>query len=168
MKYLTRLTSLLLLLTLLMVSGAINAQSASGLQNLGSGLYQDASVFNLLKHQGKGGFSYDDALESSVVAKGGANTFPKNADDLLPDLPRDAKGRIYPNSHTRIRPEQHAIKPGKTYAPRHHGQHYHVETRLDPAKSWNNKKNVTKIKPSNYQPGHGTGFLPGEKFPGAK
>ncbi len=101
------------------------------------------------------------------VPKGGKNIFPDNPDDLLPDLPRDAKGRIYTSDRVRIRPEQHSLKPGETYAPRHHGQHYHVETRADPSKSWNNKNNVTKIKPDNYQVGHGTGFLPGEKFPGA-
>ncbi|MCB1875943.1 MAG: hypothetical protein KDH88_08215, partial [Chromatiales bacterium] len=111
--------------------------------------------------------SFGTIARKATVTKRAPNTFPKNADDLLPGLPRDAKGRIYPNSYTRIRPEQHPIKPGETYAPRHHGQHYHVETRIDPAKSWNNKKNVTKIKPPNYQPGYGTGFLPGEKFPGA-
>ena len=102
-----------------------------------------------------------------LATKSGANRFPKNADDLLSELPRDAKGRIYPSSKVRIRPEQHSLKPGETYAPRHHGQHYHVETRADPTKSWNNKKNVIKIKPVGYQPGQGTGFLPGEKFPGA-
>lgn len=101
------------------------------------------------------------------VPKGGKNSFPDNPDDLLSELPRDAKGRIYPSDKIRIRPEQHDLKPGEKYAPRHHGQHYHVETRADPNKSWNNKNNVTKIKPDNYQPGHGTGFLPGEKFPGA-
>ncbi len=93
--------------------------------------------------------------------------FPDNPDDLLADLPRDAKGRIYPSDKIRIRPEKHDLKPGETYAPRHHGQHYHVETRLDPSKSWNNKKNVIKIKPDGYKPGDGTGFLPGEGFPGS-
>jgi RHS repeat-associated protein len=93
------------------------------------------------------------------------NTFPKNPDDLLPDMPRTPKGHIEPNPHTRIRPEKHPLKPGETYAPRHHGQHYHVETRVNPSKSWNNPNNVTKIKPPGYVPGEGTGFLPGEKFP---
>ena len=92
--------------------------------------------------------------------------FPKNADDLLPELPRDAKGRIYPNQNTRIRPQQHPLQPGETYAPRHHGKHYHVEIRKDPTKSFNNKKNVIKVKPPGYKPGDGTGFLPGEDFPG--
>lgn len=95
------------------------------------------------------------------------NAFPKNPADLLPDMPRNAKGYIEPNQYTRIRPEQHALKPGETYAPRHHGQHYHVETRIDPTKSWNNPNNVIKVKPPGYVPGEGTGFLPGEKFPGA-
>jgi hypothetical protein len=32
------------------------------------------------------------------------------------------------------------MKPGEIYSPRRHGQHYHVETRLDSSISWNNKK----------------------------
>ncbi len=71
-----------------------------------------------------------------------------------------------PSDKVRIRPEQHPLKPGETYAPRHHGQHYHVETRKNVNKSWNNKKNVTKVKPDNYVQGEGTGFLPGENYPG--
>jgi RHS repeat-associated protein len=98
---------------------------------------------------------------------GGDNRFPKNPNDLMSDLPRDSKGRIHPSDNVRIRPEQHSRKSGETYSSRHHGQHYHVETRLDSSKSWNNKKNVIKIKPLGYKKGQGTGFLPGEKFPGA-
>jgi hypothetical protein len=93
------------------------------------------------------------------------NKFPSDPADLLPDLPRDAKGRIYPNDYTRIRPEQHPLQPGETFHPRHHGQHYHVEVRIDPTKSWNNSNNVVKIKPPGYTPGEGTGFIPGEQFP---
>ncbi|QPJ62212.1 MAG: hypothetical protein G3M70_10155 [Candidatus Nitronauta litoralis] len=106
--------------------------------------------------------------KAAKAAKNNRNRFPENPDDLLPDLPRDAKGRIYPSDKVRIRPEKHPVKPGETYSPRHHGQHYHVETRTDPTKSWNNKNNTTKVKPPEYQRGEGTGFLPGEKFPGAQ
>ena len=91
--------------------------------------------------------------------------FPKDPNDLLPNLPRDAKGHIHPNSYTKIRPEQHPPKPGEIHCPRHHDQHYHVEVRSDPTKSWNNEKNVTKIPPPGYVKGSGTGFLPGEPFP---
>ncbi len=94
-----------------------------------------------------------------------AGKFPSNPDDLLPNLPRDAKGRIYPNTNTRIRPEQHPIQPGENFSPRHHGPHYHVEVRINPNKSWNNKGNVIKIEPPTYVKGEGTGFLPGEPFP---
>jgi len=97
---------------------------------------------------------------------GGKDLFPSNPNDLLLDLPRDAKGFIHPSDYVRIRPEQHPLNPGEVFAPRHHGQHYHVEIRLDPTKSWNNKNNVIKIQPPGYIPGHGTGFLPGELFPG--
>lgn len=99
-------------------------------------------------------------------AKPFEKSFPENPKDLLPELPRDAKGRIYTADNLRIRPEQHALKPGESYSPRHHGQHYHVETRYDTSKSWDKKGNIFKIRPDDYQHGNGTGFLPGEKFPG--
>lgn len=94
------------------------------------------------------------------------NVFPKNPKSLLPELPSNPKGYIEPNSFTRIRPEQHVLKPGEPFAHRYHEQHYHVEIRLDPAKSWNNPNNVIKVKPPSYVPGEGTGFLPGEQFHG--
>lgn len=92
--------------------------------------------------------------------------FPKNPDDLLPELPRDDKGRIQTADNLRIRPEQHAINPGETHNPRHHDQHYHVETRRDPSKSTWRHDNREVIKPQGYVPGMGSGFLPGETFPG--
>jgi hypothetical protein len=93
------------------------------------------------------------------------NIFPENPDDLLPELPRDEKGFIYTSDRVRIRPEKHPLEPGETYSERHHGQHYHVEYRLDILKSWNNKKNKIKVEPPGYKLGDGTGFLPGEDFP---
>jgi hypothetical protein len=105
--------------------------------------------------------------KSNMIGENAANTrFPHSPDDLLPNLPRDKKGRIYPSDKIRIRAEKHPIQDGEDYAPRHHGQHYHVEIRKDTDKSWNNKKNVIKIKPEDYESGKGTGFVPGEKFPG--
>jgi hypothetical protein len=99
-----------------------------------------------------------------------ANAFPRNPNDLLPGVPRTVKPNgnqvIYPSEKVRIRAETHPMKPGETHAPRHHDQHYHVEIRIDPTRSWNNPINVQKVLPPNYQPGHGTGFLPGETFPG--
>jgi len=65
----------------------------------------------------------------------------------------------------RIRAEVHPFEPGDTYNPRHHGQHYHLEIRLDANKSWNNPKNVIKIYPPNYKKGGGSGFTHGEKIP---
>jgi hypothetical protein len=91
--------------------------------------------------------------------------FPTNPNDLLPELPRNAKGHIFPNSNTRIRPEQHPLKPGETHNPRHHDLHYHVDIRNDPQKSFNNPNNTTKVLPPDYVSGGGTGFLPGEPFP---
>ena len=64
-----------------------------------------------------------------------------------------------------IRAEQHPLLPGETYNPRHHGVHYHVEYKVDPTKSWNNKNNVKKWYPEGYTPGAGSGFIPGEPFP---
>ncbi|WP_256344098.1 RHS repeat domain-containing protein, partial [Pseudomonas costantinii] len=72
-----------------------------------------------------------------------------------------------PNSDTRIRFESHPGDKGP-HVPRHHGEHYHIE--LKPNKlSWNQaekQKLLMKVKPENYEPGHGTGFLPGERHPG--
>ena len=92
--------------------------------------------------------------------------FPENPNDLLPELPRDDKGHIYPNEVTRIRPEQHPLKAGESYCPRHHGQHYHIDIRINSSKGWNKKGNTYKLKPVEYESGQGTGFLPGETFPG--
>ncbi|WP_068468622.1 RHS repeat domain-containing protein [Candidatus Protochlamydia phocaeensis] len=91
--------------------------------------------------------------------------FPKNPDDLMPELPRDDKGHIYTADNLRIRPEKHEMEEKDTYNPRHHEQHYHVETRRNPSKSWEHE-NKEIIKPPGYQPKMGTGFLPGEYFPG--
>ena len=72
-----------------------------------------------------------------------------------------------PNSNTRIRYESHPGDPG-VFNDRHHGEHYHVETK--PANlTWGQAKRqgaIQKVKPDNYQPGHGTGFLPNEPHPG--
>lgn len=77
-----------------------------------------------------------------------------------------------PNADTRIRFESHpeGLKPGSPgFNPRHHGEHYHVEMKPS-GMSWNQAQKkglITKAKPLNYQPGTGTGFLPGEPFPGS-
>lgn len=92
--------------------------------------------------------------------------FPENPNNLLRDLPRDVKGRIYANDNLRIRPEKHHFKTGDVYNPRHHGQHYHIETRRNPKTSWKKDDNIEILKPPGYTPGSGTGFLPGEFFPG--
>ncbi len=39
------------------------------------------------------------------------------------------KGYIQTADNIRIRPEKHEIDPEKSFNPRHHGQHYHVESR---------------------------------------
>ena len=111
-----------------------------------------------------------EALESGSNPK---NVFPENPDDLLPEIPRNkatkANGTtsqtIQTSDNIRIRAEQHPLLPGETYNPRHHGVHYHVEYKVDPTKSWNNKNNVKKWYPEGYTPGAGSGFIPGEPFP---
>ena len=111
-----------------------------------------------------------EALESGSNPK---NVFPENPDDLLPEIPRNkatkANGTtsqtIQTSDNIRIRAEQHPLLPGETYNPRHHGVHYHVEYKVDPTKSWNNKNNVRKWYPEGYTPGAGSGFIPGETFP---
>ena len=133
----------------------------------------------LLKDEG--GFLDLDALAgkksvSEAVGKSGSNpknVFPENPDDLLPEIPRNkatkANGTtsqtIQTSDNIRIRAEQHPLLPGETYNPRHHGVHYHVEYKVDPTKSWNNKNNVKKWYPEGYTPGAGSGSIPGEPFP---
>lgn len=76
-----------------------------------------------------------------------------------------------PNSSTKIRHESHphGLKPGDAgYNPRHHGEHFHVETKPHNM-SWSQARKqgqVLKSKPEGYTPGSGTGFLSGENFPG--
>ena len=103
--------------------------------------------------------------QTCVLVHNAQGYFPNDPNDLLPELPRNPKGQIFPNSNTRIRPEQHPMLPGETYTPRHHDLHYHIEVRNDPTKSFNNANNTTKIKPPGYVKGDGTGFLPDEPFP---
>jgi RHS repeat-associated protein len=72
-----------------------------------------------------------------------------------------------PNSNTRIRFESHPGDAGN-FTPRHHGEHYHVENKPSNL-SWNQAKKqglIQKVKPDGYVPGYGTGFLPGEAYPG--
>jgi hypothetical protein len=107
-------------------------------------------------------------LKQELRFKGAKWRFPENPADLLKELPRDRKGRIYANNNLRIRPEKHHLKSGDIFNPRHHGQHYHIEMRRNINQSWGNYDNIEILKPFNYQPGQGTGFLPGELFPGIK
>lgn len=72
-----------------------------------------------------------------------------------------------PSENVRIRYESHphGLAPGDPgWNPRHHGPHYHVEFRA-PGTSWN--QGGQKAHPPGYTPGSGTGFLPGEAFPGS-
>ena len=64
----------------------------------------------------------------------------------------------------KIRPEKHPLKPGETFNPRHHGQHYHIESKRDVKKSWENNDNIEIIKPNNYKPKTGTKVPSWRKF----
>jgi hypothetical protein len=71
------------------------------------------------------------------------------------------------SSLTRIRFESHPGDKGP-YAPRHHGEHYHIVLKPNNL-SWKQaekQKLLLKVKPENYDPEQGTGFLPGERHPG--
>lgn len=109
------------------------------------------------------------------------NVFPRSAEQMSAKIGQPKKvgmtpdGTIRttwtPNSSTKIRHESHphGVKPGDPgYNPRHHGEHFHVETKPNNM-SWNQAKKqgqILKSKPDNYTLGNGTGFLSGEKFPG--
>lgn len=108
--------------------------------------------------------------------------FPSDPDDLTKQLGIEPKVSVTPdgtrrytwepNENTRIRFESHphGLPPDSPgFNPRHHGEHYHVETKTG-GDSWsraNRIGNVSKSHPPGYTPGSGTGFLAGEKFPGA-
>lgn len=117
----------------------------------------------------------ETAVQSGIDKGGsGTNQFPANPDDFLPEIPRQKVTKpngtqsqtIYTSDNVRIRAEQHPLLEGETYNPRHHGVHYHVKYRIDSSISWNNRNNVIKVHPENYELGNGTGFLPGEKYLG--
>jgi hypothetical protein len=94
--------------------------------------------------------------------------FPSNPDDFLPGIHREPTPNGFKmdvNPTTRVRYESHALNSGDTFVPRHHGQHYHVETRPHSGIGWNNNSSVTHVHPPGYVHGSGTGFLPGEAFP---
>lgn len=59
------------------------------------------------------------------------------------------------------------MSPGDSnWNPRHHGEHYHVETKPNEL-TWGQAKmqgQITKVLPTGYTPGSGTGFLPEESF----
>ena len=99
------------------------------------------------------------------------NSFSSNPKDMLTDVPSKMtpKGNIKwePNQYTRIQyhPERN-VKPNEIFNPRHHSSHYHVELRIDALKGWNAPNNLIKVTPPGYTVGSGTGFLPGELFPG--
>ncbi len=115
----------------------------------------------------------------SDVTKRGA--FPKTADEMSSLIGPPKKvgttpdGTVRttwtPNSSTKIRHESHphGLKPGDAgYNPRHHGEHFHVETKPHNM-SWSQARKqgqILKSKPEGYTPGSGTGFLSGENFPG--
>lgn len=76
--------------------------------------------------------------------------------------------KFYPQGRNgSVRVQYHpgkAVEPGETYNPRHHGEHWHVESKIDPSKQgW--KNNTQKSLPPGYQNGSGTGFSPGEGLP---
>ena len=119
----------------------------------------------------------DEVVEAGKKIK---NVFPENPNDLTKilgvnprkTLTKDGTEKMVwnPNANTRIRYESH---PGNvtqgisSYNPRHHGNHYHVETKADGI-SWSRAKkegSLNKVKPNDYFLGMGTGFLPGEYFP---
>ena len=116
------------------------------------------------------------ALSSRAAGEG---VFPETADEMSSILGVEPsyvgetvegtpRVRSEPNQNTRITLESHpeGLKPGdEGFNPRHHGVHYHVQIRTGPHVGWNNPA-VFKVTRPGYTPWSGTGFLPGESFPG--
>ncbi|TDO98871.1 RHS repeat-associated core domain-containing protein [Marinomonas balearica] len=123
--------------------------------------------------------SEEESSKKGDLIKSGA--FPETADEMsvligspkkVGTTPDGTLRTIWtPNSSTKIRHESHphGLKPGDPgYNPRHHGKHFHVETKPHDM-SWSQAKKqgqILKSKPEGYTLGSGTGFLSGEIFPG--
>ena len=153
-------------------NGTVNDNSDMLNENNGADNNGNAEVPS--KSNPSGGNNNNSNTNSTPENNNANNRFPSNPDDLLPEITRDKivnkngtqRQTIYTSDHVRIRAEQHPMEPGDVYNPRHHGVHYHVEIRTNSSLSWNNANNVYKLHPKNYTPGSGTGFLPGEQYPG--
>ncbi len=92
MRFIKHLTTWLLLLAVLMVSGLVSAKVASGSQNLSGRLNQAESGFNSLIRQAKIDFNYDTASGSSVVTKRGKTDFIVSRDGaVVPNSPSAAR-----------------------------------------------------------------------------
>ena len=110
-------------------------------------------------------------LERGIGNNPANRSFPDNPYDILPNVTSvtTPRGNIKwePNQFTRVQFHPGtALQPGEIFIPRHHNPHFHVEIRINPLRGWNNSGNVTTIPPPGWTPGTGTGFLPGESFPG--
>lgn len=157
--------------------GSVSGDNNFLRSHLPDGVYYAVDITSeLVTSFGVGMAVGNKSAQKAATLEGGStpkNVFPDNPDDLLPEIPRNkvtkANGTtsqtIQTSDNIRIRAEQHRLLPGETYNPRHHGVHYHVEYKVDPTKSWNNKNNVNKWYPKGYTPGAGSGFIPGEAFP---
>ena len=121
--------------------------------------------------------NFDEHVVNENAVNSASNRFPSNPNDLTnalgvsPKVTTTQHGTTRmvwePNSSTRIRYESHPGDEG-IFNPRHHGEHYHIEVKPDNL-TWNQAKRqnaIQKIKPEDYKPGHGTGFLPNERHPG--
>ncbi|PXZ04751.1 hypothetical protein [Gilliamella apicola] len=121
--------------------------------------------------------NFDKHVVNENAVNSASNRFPSNPNDLTnalgvsPKVTTTQHGTTRmvwePNSSTRIRYESYPVDEG-IFNPRHHGEHYHIEVKPDNL-TWNQAKRqnaIQKIKPEDYKPGHGTGFLPNERHPG--
>lgn len=83
-----------------------------------------------------------------------------NQNNLLKELEKSSKGRIYTSYNLRIRPEKHPLNPGEVFNARHHGLHYHLKGYSKP----NNFGGFDYYRPNGsgarfYKDGQFRGFL---------
>ncbi|HCR4018938.1 TPA: hemagglutinin repeat-containing protein [Morganella morganii] len=127
--------------------------------------------------KGNNSSNFNVHVSKEIGLNSPSNKFPLNPNDLTkvlgvpPKVSTTQHGTTRmlwePNVNTRIRYESHPGDSGP-FNPRHHGEHYHIEVKPSNL-TWNQAKKqnaIQKVKPENYEVGHGTGFLPNEKHPG--
>ncbi|UDN37462.1 VENN motif pre-toxin domain-containing protein [Proteus sp. NMG38-2] len=171
-------TSMVMAMTLPMLIGSQGAKGGGNKVINQTKINPNQIKENIVTSQrGNNSSNFKVHVDKQAELNSSLNKFPLNPHELTEFL--DVKPKISttqhgttrmfwePNANTRIRYESHPGDSGP-FNPRHHGEHYHIEIKPNNL-TWNQAKKqnaIQKVKPENYEVGHGTGFLPNERHPG--